>query len=176
VIPQADSRFTGDWQMTAPAIQLDEFEQEMATTRRLLERVPDDKGPWKPHEKSFPLGHLAQLVAWMPGWISRTLREPHIDLATGEGYSFQPTAKLLSDFDKNVAAARDALASVTGAALDENWELRHGDNVLMTSKRGPTVRMHLRHLIHHRGQLSVYLRELDVPIPSIYGPSADERW
>jgi uncharacterized damage-inducible protein DinB len=176
VIPQADSRFTGDWQMTAPAIQLDEFEQEMATTRRLLERVPDDKGPWKPHEKSFPLGHLAQLVAWMPGWISRTLREPHIDLATGEGYSFQPTAKLLSAFDKNVAAARDALASVTGAALDEDWELRHGDNVLMTSKRGPTVRMHLRHLIHHRGQLTVYLRELDVPIPSIYGPSADERW
>ena len=93
--------------MTAPAIPLDEFDQEMATTRRLLERVPDDKGPWKPHEKSFPLGHLAQLVAWMPGWITRTLREPHIDLATGEGYSFQPTAKLLSDFDKNVAAARE---------------------------------------------------------------------
>jgi uncharacterized damage-inducible protein DinB len=162
--------------MTAPAIPLDEFDQEMATTRRLLERVPDDKGQWRPHEKAFPLGHLAQLVAGMPGWIAPTLREPHIDLATGEGYSFQPTAKLLSEFDKNVAAAHDALASVTGAALDENWELRHGDRVLITSKRGPTVRMHLRHLIHHRGQLTVYLRELDVPIPSIYGPTADEKW
>ncbi|HET7622005.1 MAG TPA: DinB family protein [Gemmatimonadaceae bacterium] len=162
--------------MNAPAIPLDEFDQEMATTRRLLERVPDGKGQWKPHEKSFPLGHLAQLVAWMPGWITRTLREPHIDLATGEGYSFQPTSKLLSDFDKNVAAAHDALASVTGAALDEDWALKHGENVLFTSKRGATVRMHLRHLIHHRGQLTVYMRELDVPIPSIYGPSADERW
>ncbi len=162
--------------MTAPAIPLDEFDQEMATTRRLLERVPDDKGPWKPHEKSFPLGHLAQLVAWMPGWIARSLREPHIDLATGEGYSLQPTAKLLSDFDKNVAAAHDALAQVTGPALDELWSLKHGDNVLLSLERGPVVRMHLRHLIHHRGQLTVYLRELDVPIPSIYGPSADEKW
>lgn len=162
--------------MTAPAIPLDEFDQEMATTRRLLERVPDDRGSWKPHEKSFPLGFLAQLVAWMPGWIASSLRESHIDLATSEGYSFQKTRKLLSDFDRNVAAAHDALGSVAGAALEENWELRRGDDVLMTSKRGPVVRMHLRHLIHHRGQLTVYMRELDVPIPSIYGPSADERW
>ena len=162
--------------MTAPAIALDEFDQEMATTRRLLERVPDDKGAWKPHEKSFPLGHLALLVAWMPGWIATTLREPHIDLAASAGYSFEKTEKLLSEFDKHVAAAHDALKSVTGAALEEDWQLKHGDNVLFTSKRGPTVRMHLRHLIHHRGQLTVYLRELDVPIPSIYGPSADERW
>ncbi len=162
--------------MTTPAIPLDEFDQEMATTRRLLERVPDDKGSWKPHAKSFPLGHLAQLVAWMPGWIAGSLRESHRDLATGAGYTFEKTEKLLSEFDRNVAAARDALASVTGPALDETWSLKHGDNVLMSSKRGPVVRMHLRHLIHHRGQLSVYLRELDVPIPSIYGPSADERW
>jgi uncharacterized damage-inducible protein DinB len=162
--------------MTTPAIPLDEFDQEMATTRRLLERVPDDKGTWKPHAKSFPLGHLAQLVAWMPEWIAGSLREPHRDLATGAGYTFEKTEKLLSEFDRNVAAARDALASVTGPALDETWSLKHGDNVLMSSKRGPVVRMHLRHLIHHRGQLSVYLRELDVPIPSIYGPSADERW
>jgi uncharacterized damage-inducible protein DinB len=162
--------------MTAPAIPLEEFDQEMATTRRLLERVPDGKGPWKPHEKSFPLGHLAQLVAGMPGWIARSLREPHIDLATGEGYSFQPTSKLLATLDKNVSEAREALESVTGAALAEPWALKHGDNVLFTSPRGQVVRMHLNHLIHHRGQLTVYLRELDVPIPSIYGPSADERW
>ncbi len=161
--------------MTTPAIQLDEFDQEMATTRRLLERVPYDRGSWKPHEKSFPLGFLAQLVAWMPEWIANSLREPDRDLATSEGYSFQKTEKLLADFDRHVAVAREALASVTGDALEEEWMLRHGDMVLLTAKRGPVVRMHLRHLIHHRGQLSVYLRELDVPIPSIYGPSADER-
>jgi uncharacterized damage-inducible protein DinB len=159
-----------------PAIPLKEFDQEMATTRRLLERVPGDRGEWKPHEKSFALGHLAQLVAWMPGWITRTLNEPHIDLATGEGYSFQPTEVLLEQFDRNVREARDSLAAVTGDRLEEPWSLKHGDNVLMTSPRGETVRNHLNHLIHHRGQLTVYLRLVDVPLPSVYGPTADERW
>ena len=162
--------------MTAPAIPLKEFDQEMATTRRLLERVPSDKGAWKPHEKSFPLGHLAQLVAWMPGWITRSLREPHIDLAASGGYSFESTDTLLREFDRNVSSARDALESVTGAALEEPWSLKHGDNVIFTTPRGEVVRMHLNHLIHHRGQLTVYLREVDVPLPSIYGPTADERW
>src|SRR5687768_6389675 len=109
--------------MTAPAIPLAEFDLEMASTRRLLERVPTDRGEWKPHAKSFALGHLAQLVAWMPGWISRTLHEPFIDLAAGQGYSFQPTEALLAEFDRNVAGARQALARVTGAALDESWSL-----------------------------------------------------
>ena len=162
--------------MTAPAIPLAEFDLEMATTRKLLERVPSDKGTWKPHEKSFPLGHLAQLVAWMPGWIGRTLRDTSIDLAGGSGYSFQPTEALLRDFDRNVDDARRALASVTGDALDVPWSLRMGDKVLFTSPRGPVVRSHLNHLIHHRGQLTVYLRLLDVPLPSIYGPTADEKW
>jgi uncharacterized damage-inducible protein DinB len=111
----------------------------------------------------------------MPGWIANSLRESELDLATVEGYSYQKTEKLISDFDQHVKDAHDALASVTGDALEEEWALKHGDMVLFTLKRGPVVRMHLRHLIHHRGQLSVYLRELDVPIPSIYGPSADER-
>ena len=162
--------------MTAPAIPLKEFDQEMATTRRLLERVPDDKGTWKPHEKSFPLGHLAQLVSWMPGWIATSLNEPHIDLAGGVGYSFEATDTLLREFDRNVSAAREALESVTGPALQEPWSLKHGGNVLFTSPRGEVVRTHLSHLIHHRGQLTVYLRELDVPIPQIYGPTADEKW
>jgi uncharacterized damage-inducible protein DinB len=161
--------------MQTHAIQLDEFDQEMATTRRLLERVPYDRGSWKPHEKSFPLGFLAQLVAWMPGWIANSLREPDLDLANVEGYSYQTTEKLVADFDQHVKDARAALAAVTGDSLDEQWALKHGDMVLLESRRGPVVRMHLRHLIHHRGQLTVYLRELDVPIPSIYGPSADER-
>ena len=157
-------------------IPLKEFDVEMATTRRLLERVPSDRGDWKPHEKSFPLGHLAQLVSWMPGWITRTLHEPFIDLATGGRYSMESTETLLDVFDENVKTARAALDSVRGAALDEEWSLRMGERVLMTSPRGETVRSTLNHLIHHRGQLTVYLRLLDVPIPSIYGPTADERW
>ena len=161
--------------MASPAIPLKEFSQEMASTRRLLERVPDDKARWKPHEKSFALGHLAQLISWMPGWIASTLREPHIDLATAAGYTFEPTAALLEMFDRNVNAAETALAEVTGPALDEPWSLRHGERILMTTPRGETVRGHLNHLIHHRGQLTVYLRLVDVPLPMIYGPTADER-
>jgi uncharacterized damage-inducible protein DinB len=158
------------------AIPLEEFDHEMATTRRLLERVPFEKAEWKPHAKSFALGHLAQLVAGIPSWMTRTLREPFIDLSRGPGYSFQKTEDLLATFDRNVEGARQALESVTGAALDEPWSLKMGEKVLMTSPRGPTVRGHLNHLIHHRGQLTVYLRLVDVPLPSIYGPTADEGW
>ncbi len=162
--------------MTTPAIPIKEFDLEMTSTRKLLGRVPGEKGTWKPHEKSFALGHLAQLVSWMPGWITRSLLEPHIDLATGGGYSFEPTEVLLRGFDKNVSEAREALASVTGAKLDEPWSLKHGDHVLYTGPKGEVVRGHLNHLIHHRGQLTVYVRLVDVPLPQIYGPTADEKW
>jgi uncharacterized damage-inducible protein DinB len=161
--------------MTA-AIPLPEFDQEMATTRRLLERVPSEQGSWKPHDKSFALGHLAQLVAWMPGWIARTLRDPHIDLAGGPGYSLESTETLLAEFDRNVDEARNALREVQGAALQEPWSLRMGGEVVFTQRRDHVVRNHLSHLIHHRGQLTVYLRLVDVPLPSIYGPTADEGW
>ncbi len=160
----------------SPAIPLKEFDAEMASTRRLLERVPGDKGTWKPHEKSFALGHLAQLVARMPGWITRSLREPHLDLADGAKYSFEPTEALLQMFDTNVREAREALADVKGAELESLWNLRHGDRVLFTVPKGEVVRQHLNHLIHHRGQLTVYLRLIDVPLPSVYGPTADESW
>lgn len=162
--------------MTAPAIPLSEFDHEMATTRHLLERVPTDRGQWKPHEKSFALAHLAQLIAGMPGWITRTLEEPAIDLARGPGYTFQPTDALLAQFDRNVREAREALTSVTGEPLEKPWSLKMSDQVLLTSPRGTTVRGHLNHLIHHRGQLSVYLRLIDVPVPQVYGPTADEKW
>ena len=162
--------------MAAPAIPLKEFDQEMASTRRLLERVPSEKGEWKPHQKSFALGHLAQLVARIPGWITRSLREPHIDLAQSGGYSFETTETLLKLLDTNAREAREALAAVTGAALDASWSLKHGEQVLFTAPRGEVVRSHLNHLIHHRGQLTVYLRLVDVPLPQVYGPTADERW
>lgn len=93
---------------------LPEFDQEMATTRRLLERVPGDKGSWKPHEKSFSMAHLAQLVSWMPGWVTKTIREPAIDLKGGQGYSNENTETLLAVFDKNVKEARKA---------DEKWSI-----------------------------------------------------
>lgn len=162
--------------MSEPVIPLAEFDQEMATTRKLLERVPSERGEWKPHDKSFALGHLAQLVSWMPDWIARTLREPHIDLAAAGGYSFEKTETLLQGFDRNVAAARAALQEVTGPALQETWSLKRGEQVLMSGVRGVIVRQHLNHLIHHRGQLTVYIRMVDVPVPMIYGPTADERW
>ena len=162
--------------MSTTAIPLKEFDEEMAATRRLLERVPDDKGTWKPHEKSFSLAHLAQLVSMMGGWIAPTLRQPHIDLAAGTGYSNEKTSTLLERFDQGVQDSRQALQDVTGPALDESWSLKHGEHVLMTLPRREVVRQHISHLSHHRGQLTVYLRMLDVPLPSIYGPSGDEKW
>lgn len=163
--------------MTPHAIPVGEFDTEMATTRRLLERVPSEKGRWKPHEKSFPLGHLAQLVAWMPGWIDQTLRSTELDLAkAGGGYTYEPTEKLLEIFDGNVETARAALDAVGGEELDVPWSLKNDGRVIFTQPRGEVVRQHLRHLVHHRGQLSVYLRLVDVPLPSIYGPTADETW
>lgn len=161
--------------MPASRSPLPEFDQEMATTRRLLERVPDDKASWQPHSKSFPLGHLAQLIAWMPGWIASTLREPALDLATYPGYSFESTGDLVAMFDRNVEAARKALAAATKAGLDEPWSLKRGSHVLWTAAKGVVIRNHLNHLIHHRGQLTVYLRLVEVAIPPIYGPTADER-
>jgi len=154
---------------------LPEFDQEMATTRRLLGRVPAEKGQWKPHPKSFALGHLAQLVSWMPGWIANTVRDTALDLAAAPKYTFETTETLLEAFDTNVRTAREALASSTDADYAVPWSLKHGERVLFTAPRGAVVRNHINHLIHHRGQLSVYLRLNDVPVPSIYGPTADER-
>ncbi|HEY8174911.1 MAG TPA: DinB family protein [Gemmatimonadaceae bacterium] len=154
---------------------LPEFDQEMATTRRVLERVPSDKGQWKPHAKSFSLAHLAQLVAWMPGWITNTLTKTSLNLAAASGYSNEKTEDLLTMFDKNVKEARAAIAKSKDADYKKNWSLKHGDRVLFTQPRGAVVRQHVNHLVHHRGQLTVYLRLIDVPVPSIYGPTADER-
>lgn len=155
---------------------LPEFEQEMASARKVLERVPGDNGTWKPHPKSFALGHLAQLVAGMPGWMTTTLRETNIDLARYPGYSFETTETLLGKFDQHVREARQALASVKDSDWMVPWSLKKGNLVLFTTPRGVAVRQHISHFIHHRAQLAMYLRLLDVPVPSIYGPTADEPW
>jgi uncharacterized damage-inducible protein DinB len=162
--------------MSEAAKLIPEFDQEMASTRRVIERVPGDRGEWRPHPKSFPVGHLTQLVATMPGWITRTIRDPEIDLAQGGGYSFQSTESLLQQFDQHVAEAREALGATDDAAFAEDWSLKMGERTIFTLPRGVVVRQHINHLVHHRGQLTVYLRLLDVPVPSTYGPTADERW
>ena len=155
---------------------LPEFDQEMASTRKALERVPTDKGEWKPHPKSFALGHLAQLIAGMPGWITNMTTKTELDLASGPGYSLQSTETLLAVFDKNVAQARAALAAAKDSDFEVPWSLKMGNHVLFTSPRGTNIRSTVNHLIHHRGQLTVYLRLNDVPVPSMYGPTADEPW
>ena len=154
---------------------LPEFENEMRTTRRLLERVPSDKGTWKPHTKSFALGHLAQLVAWIPDWIRNAVADDVMDLATAPKYSFEKTETLLAMFDKYVSEARAALARTKESDLGADWRLTSGDQVFLTIKKRDALRSHMNHLVHHRGQLTVYLRLIDVPIPPIYGPTADER-
>ena len=154
---------------------LAEFDQEMVPTRRVLERVPADKGDWKPHPRSFSLAHLAQLVSWMPGWFSAMIDDPHIDLGASAGYSNESTETLLAGFDRAVARSRAAIERLNEEKLAESWSLKHGEHVLMTSSRDVALRSTMNHLAHHRGQLSVYLRLLDVPVPSIYGPSADEK-
>lgn len=162
--------------MTIGETLLREFDIEMKITRRVLERVPSDKATWKPHPKSFSLAHLAQLIAGMPGWIITMLGETSLDLAKFPGYSDQKTDVLLGQFDMLVEKARVALKSAKDADFDMQWSLKRGPLVLFTQPRGHVVREHINHMVHHRGQMTVYLRLLDVPVPSIYGPTADEKF
>ena len=153
---------------------LPEFDQEMATTRRVIERVPTEKGTWKPHPKSFSLGHLTQLVATMPGWLTNAVSQTYLDLAGYPGYSYEKTEDLLKTFDKHVKEARKAIASAKDADFQISWSLKRGSQVFFSAPRAVIVRQTINHLVHHRGQLTVYLRLIDVPVPSIYGPTADE--
>jgi uncharacterized damage-inducible protein DinB len=161
--------------MTISEALLPEYDLEMTTTRKVIERVPSDKGDWKPHPKSFSLASLAQLIAGMPGWLTNAVRETELDLAKGGGYTRETTSTLLAVFDKNVKESRAAIASATDADFAVEWSLKMGGKVLFTSPRRVVVRQHINHLVHHRGQMTVYLRLLDVPVPSIYGPTADEK-
>ena len=167
--------------MSLADLLLPELDQELAVTRRVLERVPDDDGEWRPHPKSFPIKHLAQLVARMPGWVAMVLSRPELDIApvdgpTQAGYGIQPTAELLTLFDDGAAQARDAIAGVSDAALMEPWTLKAAGQVVQTATRYHMLRtVVLNHLVHHRAQLGVYLRLRDVPVPGMYGPTADEK-
>jgi len=154
-----------------------ELEQEAKTTRRLLERVPEASFGWKPHEKSMTLGQLAGHVAQLPTLIVPAFTQDELDFATAGWKPFSPqsTAELVEQFDANISNAAETLKSQSDGSLGETWKLKSGDHVLFEMPRAAVVRfVGLNHIVHHRGQLSVYLRLLDVPLPSIYGPSADE--
>jgi uncharacterized damage-inducible protein DinB len=154
---------------------LPEFDREMSITRRLLERVPDDKFPWRPHAKSMSLGDLATHVSNLPYWGVITLTQSEFDVATNRNTAATSRADVLARFDKNVADTRAALVGRSDPEMMAPWTLRHNDQKLFTMPKTAVWRTFMmNHVIHHRGQLSVYLRLNDVPVPAMYGPSADE--
>ena len=158
---------------------LPEYDHEMATTRRLLDRVPEAEFAWKPHEKSMSLGQLSGHLANIPTWCSAVLDAAEFDLATvPDQRSSQPASReaLLQEFDTKVAAARASLVTRSEAEFLTPWTLRQGSHEIFTLPRISAIRSFvMNHSIHHRGQLSVYLRLKNVPVPSMYGPTADEQ-
>ena len=158
---------------------LPEFDNEMANTRKTLERVPDDKFAWKPHEKSFPMGGLATHLANLPSWGSLILNSDSFDVAPGGNPVKTPelnsTSAVLKQFDENTAATRAAIEAASDEDLFRTWTLQSNGKGLMTLPKIAVLRgFVMNHMIHHRAQLGVYLRLNDIPVPSIYGPSADE--
>jgi len=156
---------------------LPEFDHEMAITRKTLERIPQEKLSWAPHEKSMSLGRLAGHVAELPHFGSIIMKTDSMDLASGDYQPLTATSQkqALDAFDKAAAEARAAIAAASNEELMQSWTLLYGGQTVFAAPRVGVLRsMMLSHMIHHRGQLSVYLRLNNVPVPSIYGPSADE--
>jgi uncharacterized damage-inducible protein DinB len=164
--------------MTFVQHYLSELDREAQRTRRVLEAVPQGHDDWKPHEKSMPFGRLAGLVASMPSWVGLIVDQDELDLTPppGAGQYRQPaTAELVQVHEEHVKKAREALASKTDEFLrTTKWSLRAGEQVVMSEPRDVVLRDTMNHLAHHRGQLTVYLRLLGVPVPSVYGPTADD--
>ena len=165
--------------MTIAETMLGEFDHEMATTRSVLERVPDTDPAWKPHPRSYSIGDLALHLANIPTWIAPTVHQSELDLDPPGGSpfparTFTGAADLVRAFDGNVAAAREALAAAPDAGMKEPWTLKSAGKVILTMPRVGVLRSFImNHMIHHRAQLTVYLRLRDVPLPSVYGPTAD---
>lgn len=165
--------------MTIADSLLPEFDREMGLTRRVLERVPAGQFSWKPHEKSMTLGRLAEHLAELPLWLTMSIKESGIDVSTPRpaGYHAPETpSAVLAMFDKNVADARANLSGRTDGELLAPWTLRNQGKEVFTMPKIAVVRgFAMNHMIHHRGQMMVYLRLQNVAVPSIYGPSADEQ-
>ncbi len=166
--------------MRIAELLLPEWDQEIATTRRVVERVPDGKGTWKPHEKSFPLAHLAQLCARLPAWAGLVMDATEFDIAPPGGsqyppYSIETTAVLLAELDRNAAAGRASIAKASDADFDVPWTFKRAGQAMFTEPRYMVLRgMTINHIVHHRAQLGLYLRMLGEKVPSMYGPTADD--
>ncbi len=155
---------------------LKELEQESIGTRKMLALVPADKPDWKPHEKSMKLKDLATHIADLPTWVNLALEKDELDFAAAP---YNPTncnggEELTVYFDKNLEEAKQVLLKSKDSVLEETWTLRNGDIIYMQSTRLETIRHSYCQMVHHRAQLGVYLRLLNIPIPGVYGPSADE--
>jgi uncharacterized damage-inducible protein DinB len=165
--------------VAAPALAfLTELHDEAKLTRRVLERVPLARADWQPHPKSMTLGQLARHTADLVGWIKDTLDTTEIDLSVFDGAVPAPihrTEELLAYFDERAEAAAAGLQAASANDLAESWSMVSGGQVVLSQPRREVVRHLISHMIHHRGQLTVYLRLLDVPVPGTYGPSADEQ-
>ena len=165
--------------MTIAESMLPEFDREMGVTRQLLERVPEGKASWKPHQKSFSLGDLSLHVATLPTWAISTLKQTEFDISPPGGSGFTPPtyqspAATLKTFDENVKSVRAAIASTSDGEMMVSWTFKNAGQTVFSMPRVAVLRSFvMNHLIHHRGQLSVYLRLQDVPLPPIYGPTAD---
>jgi uncharacterized damage-inducible protein DinB len=166
--------------MTIGQALLPEFDQEMASTRKVLERVPDDKLDWKAHEKSNTIGWVATHLANIPSWVGYTLKQDSLDVHPPGGAAMKaPMAhsrqEILDRFDNNVAQARQELASADDAEFSKPWTLLSQGAKIFTLPKAAVLRTFvLNHIIHHRAHLCVYLRLNDIPVPGLYGPSADE--
>ncbi|HUI28730.1 MAG TPA: DinB family protein [Candidatus Acidoferrales bacterium] len=154
---------------------LKELEAEAPASRKCLERIPEKLFDWKPHEKSMTLGYLSLLVAEMPKWIEHTIDPGVIDFATWKHFEPGQTADLVNHFDENMKGARRALQNISDEKLSELFYLKNSGQVLMSLPKRDSIGSTINHLVHHRGQLTVFMRLNDIPVPSIYGPSADER-
>jgi uncharacterized damage-inducible protein DinB len=165
--------------MTIAASLLPEFDHEMSVTRSLLQIVPDARATWKPHARSMTLAELATHIASTPSWMGPTMDTDELDIEPVGGPKYVPpkpgtTKETLALFDKHLAAARAQLAGCSDARMAQIWTMKRGGILIFSMPRAAVVRSFiLNHLVHHRGQLSVYLRMCDVALPSIYGPTAD---
>jgi uncharacterized damage-inducible protein DinB len=161
--------------MTISEMLLPEFDQEMANTRKILDCVPEDQFAWKPHAKSMSLARLASHVSELPNWGGLIINQDRLDLTPGmKPFLAETKAELMEAHDKNVAATREAIAGAADEHFGKIWTFTYAGHTIFALPRTVALRnMVMSHLIHHRGQLSVYLRLLDVPIPGMYGPSAD---
>ncbi len=156
-------------------LYLHELEMEIPSSRKCLERIPPELFGWKPHERSMLMGYLALLVAEIPKWISYTIEISEIDFATFERFEPKTTAELVNHFDENIVGAKKALENVSNEALARDFSLKNQGQVLFSMPKQDNIEQSINHLVHHRGQLTVYMRLNEIPVPSIYGPSADEK-